>query len=216
MAGIEDGGAPVLQPCPSCGLTDLVVGVPAAYHAGRDSERITTRARFAEPETTVTRSVTTSLADALEPAPTPPASAGRAAGMALLVVSVGTFAGGAVAGHWFGDAVSTDRRTYPFDLASVADAPRPDYAFLGWISGFALLAAVLLLVGTAVRRSAHRRRLAGRPAAERVWSQGWYCLRCGTVHFPAVRGRAVTALTLREFRTVVWEAGGYGHLAEDR
>ncbi|GJF32161.1 hypothetical protein KNE206_48610 [Kitasatospora sp. NE20-6] len=192
------------------------MGVPAAYHAGRDNERITRRARFSDPETTVTRSVTTSLSSALEPAPTSPTSAGRAAGAALVVVSVGTFAGGAAAGHWFGDAVSMPARNYPFDLAPVADAPLPDYAFLGWISGLALLAAILLFVGTAVRRSAHRRHLAGRPAAERVWSRGWYCRRCGTVHFPAARERAVTALTLQEFRTIVWEAGGYGHLAGRR
>ncbi|MEV4558921.1 hypothetical protein AB0K51_18295 [Kitasatospora sp. NPDC049285] len=217
MARIEDTGPPLLQPCPSCGLTDEVAGVPAVYHAGRDSVRITTPARFDDPEETVTRSVTTSLSGALEPAPgllSMPSPLGCLAGM-LGLVSIGTFIAGAAAGHWFSDrTTATHPQNYPFDRTPVADSPRPDFAFLGWISALALVAAIALFVRAAKHRSARKRLLAGRAAAERLWSRGWYCARCGTVHFRTESGEEATALTLQEFRALVWEAGGYGHLVE--
>lgn len=216
MAGNEDAVPPVLQRCPSCGLTDQVAGVPAVYHAGRDSVRITTPARFDDPEGTVTRSVTTSLSSALEPEPVfPPTQPGDLAGVLLVTVSIGTFIGGAGAGHWFSDdSPATQPRRYPFDLTPVADAVRPDYSFLGWISAFALLSAIALFVRGAGRRSARRDLLAGRPAAERLWSRGWYCGRCASVHLRAEPGTAARAFTLQDFRAMVWEAGGYGHLAD--
>jgi hypothetical protein len=54
--------------------------------------------------------------------------------------------------------------------------------------------------------------MAGRPTAERLWSQGWYCGRCGSVHFRTASGGR--ALSLQEFQATVWHAGGYGHLAD--
>ncbi|MFC8452234.1 hypothetical protein [Kitasatospora sp. NPDC057223] len=225
MAANEDAGPPMLQPCPSCGRTDRVAGVPAVYHAGRDSVRITTPARFDDPAQTVTRSVTTSLSSALAPAPADrPSQLGALAAVFLTILSVGTFAGGAAAGHWFSeDSTPTPSRdrpfgnypfdTNPFDPAPVTDAPQSVFSFLGWISALALLTAIVLFVRAARRGSARRRLLAGRATAERLWSQGWYCGRCATVHFRAASGTVPTALTLQEFRAVVWEAGGYGHLA---
>lgn len=217
MAGVDGTGAPVLQPCPSCGRADEVAGVPAVYHAGRDSVRVTTPARFDDPEETVTRSVTTSLSGALEPVPgvlTTPSPLGCFAAV-LVAVSVGTFVAGAAAGHWFGDRpTATHPRQHPFDPAAAADASSSGFAFLGWISALALVAAIALFVRAAAHRSARKRLLAGREAAERLWSRGWYCRRCGTVHFRTTGGEEAVALTLQEFRATVWEAGGYGHLAE--
>lgn len=103
---------------------------------------------------------------------------------------------------------------YPFDRTPVAAAPRPDLAFLGWVSALALLAAVVLSVRTAMRQSARKRLLAGRAGAERLWSKGWYCQRRDTVHFRTEPGEEARALTLQEFQAKGWEAGGYGHLGD--
>ncbi|MFG2822419.1 hypothetical protein ACGFX4_23675 [Kitasatospora sp. NPDC048365] len=214
MAGIDDGRPAVLQPCPGCGLADELAGVPAVYHAGRDTVRVTTPARFDEPANTVTRAVTTSLAAALSPVPpTPlrlPPFGHWFAGVFLVLVSVGTFIGGALAGHWFSeDRASGEPQGYPFDAWPVEPAPGPDLAFLGWISALALLAAIAVFVRIAVRRPDRRQPPFDPAAAERLWSRGWYCRRCGCVHFRAEPGREARALTLQEFRAEVWAAGGW-------
>ncbi|RKE23257.1 hypothetical protein [Streptomyces sp. TLI_171] len=221
MTGIEDAGPAVLQPCPSCGLGDQVSGVPAVYHAGRDSVRVTRPARHDEGEETVTRSVTTSLSGALAPAPTllPFTAAGDVAGGVLLVlVAIGTFIGGAAGGHWFSEDSEPTRRTttggWYYTQQDAAPAHHSSLAFLGWISALALLSAITLLVRAGRRQAARKLLLAGRAEAERLWSQGWYCRRCGSVHFRARPGEKARALTLQEFRSQVWEAGGYGSLAE--
>ncbi|MFD5437267.1 hypothetical protein ACFWJ4_34590, partial [Kitasatospora sp. NPDC127067] len=76
---------------------------------------------------------------------------------------------------------------------------------------------VLLVTAAALRASADLE-LAGRPRAEHLWAQAWYCARCGTAHFPPTTGVPTgvptAALSLPEFRRVVWTAGGYGHLAD--
>ncbi|MER5640712.1 hypothetical protein ABT095_27655 [Kitasatospora sp. NPDC002227] len=162
---------------------------------------------------TVTRSVTTSLAEALDPVPKAlrESSAGGAfAGVVLAAVSVVAFIWGAAAGHWFSDDSPQATTGSQYDWISVQAAPRPDYAFLGWISALALATAIALGFRTLTRRSDREQRLAGRPAAERLWAQGWYCRRCGTVHFRVEPGVAACALTLREFQAMVWDAGGYG------
>jgi Domain of unknown function (DUF4062) len=64
-------------------------------------------------------------------------------------------------------------------------------------------------------RNARVRR--GRPAAEALWSQGWYCLRCGGVFIPA-NASAPTAVTSDAlmvpdaFQRLVWSSGGYEDL----
>lgn len=76
------------------------------------------------------------------------------------MLSVGTFVGGALAGHWFGDgAGATDQRNDPFAPTPVASAPHQGFAFLGWISALALVTAAALFVRAA-------RRGAGRPAPD--------------------------------------------------
>ncbi|BAJ33069.1 MULTISPECIES: hypothetical protein [Kitasatospora] len=223
MAGTEDGRSPVLQECPTCGLDDEVVGVPAAYHAGRDTVR--------DGEEGGVRTVSSSLSSALAPAPTrlPRATSCLmvVVGLHLVAVSIGTFVAGALAGHWFdgGDPVPDGPDPYGgrfhgtvLHPADAASADRPSLLFLGWISGAALLLAVALFVAVRRRARAGRRQAARqadrRAEAERLWSRGWYCRRCGTVHFRAEPGCPARALTLGDFRREVWAAGGYGDPAE--
>ncbi|MFJ5231254.1 hypothetical protein ACIQBJ_15320 [Kitasatospora sp. NPDC088391] len=221
MTGSVDAGAPVLEPCPSCGSSDRVVGVPAVYHRGRDQVTVTGLPRSDDnPSGTETRRFTSSLSDALRPAPVllPLSCAGHVGlGVLLVLVSIGTFVGGAVGGGWFADDPGPDR-SWAYDAyhssLSTGPAHRPDLSFLGWISAIALLAAVTLFVRARRERAAQRRLLAGRPEAERVWARGWYCERCGSVHFRSPTGAAGRAMTLQEFRAEVWDAGGYGQLAE--
>ncbi|MDH6115052.1 hypothetical protein P3T36_007341 [Kitasatospora sp. MAP12-15] len=218
-----------LHSCPSCDLPDQVKGVPAVYLAGRDSITMPGGKDEDGRETTVTRTVTTALSAALAPAPPSPAptfTGLRGLGVLALLVAVGTFIGGAVGGHWFSGSTATAPPsdaygstltingipTYITAPTATAPAPHSDLAFLGWVSGLALLAAVLLFIIAARRGSAFRTALAGRPAAEQVWSRAWYCARCGSVHFPPTPGERPQALSLQEFRALVWQAGGYGHL----
>ncbi|WP_406739108.1 hypothetical protein OG365_33510 [Streptomyces sp. NBC_00853] len=204
------GGSPL--ECPSCRRSDEVRAVPAVSLGGQR--------RFHE-ETggdrrTDVREVVPRLADALAPAPPPPKTSGLTAlGVLLALVSVGTFIGGAQGGNWFADAPAAEvdhGSTTLWGGATWAPAAEPgaELLFLAWISGFALLGAILLIVSTARTRRAFRARVAaGRVAAEDVWSRGWCCTRCAVVHFADGPG-----MTLQEFRTAVWSAGGYGELAE--
>ncbi|MFE5793778.1 hypothetical protein ACFQ8C_14555 [Streptomyces sp. NPDC056503] len=219
--------------CPGCGRDDRVQAVPAVYVAGRDA--VTGRERGRDGDTrTVTRTVTTGLSDALSPVPRPPSHGIVALGVLAALVSVGTFVGGVQAGHWFEDRAADGLAdgvprvggvyllpegsaapdyTQPLGLAP---APPPDFAYLGWISAAALLVAVLVAVVTHRRRTAFARLTAGRPRAEELWSRGWYCHRCGTVHLDGVPGEDRAPLTLQRFREKVWRHGGYGELAEEQ
>ncbi|RSS51273.1 hypothetical protein [Streptomyces sp. WAC01280] len=89
----------------------------------------------------------------------------------------------------------------------------PDLSFLGWVSAIALGVVVLVLLELRRRRTAFAHLTRGRHHAEELWSQGWYCHRCGTVHFVDVPGEDHAPLTLQRFRERVWEKGGYGDLA---
>ncbi|MET8941823.1 hypothetical protein ABZX28_33080 [Streptomyces rubiginosohelvolus] len=63
------------------------------------------------------------------------------------------------------------------------------------------------------RRAAFARITRRRHQAEELWSQGWYCHCCGTVHFADVPGEDRRPLTLQRFRGRGWGHGGYGELA---
>ncbi|MEV7025218.1 hypothetical protein [Kitasatospora sp. NPDC093558] len=143
--------------------------------------------------------MSTSLSSALAPGPDIGPSALGVLGVFLGLVSIGTFIA------W----VVVEQRS--------PDTAKHDHSFLAWISLGALLVATPVFVYLGVRRSRNKRVMAGRPVAEKLWSQGMYCRRCGTVHLRAGQaghsgqGRV---LSLREFRTMVWEAGGYGQLVD--
>ncbi|MFD5411277.1 hypothetical protein [Streptomyces nojiriensis] len=207
----ERGGARL--ECPSCRRSDEVRAVPAVSLGGH--RRFHEETGDGDRRTDV-REIVPRLADALAPAPPHPETSGRTVlGVLLALVSIGTFIGGAQGGNWFTDAPAAEvdhGSTTTWGGATWAPGAEPgaELLFLAWISGFALLGAVLLIVSTARTQRAFRARVAaGRVAAEDVWSRGWYCARCAVVHFADGPG-----MTLQEFRTAVWSAGGYGELAE--
>lgn len=211
-AGAGPGaGVGSLPVCPSCGRGDEVRAVQAVFLDGHGHVREETGSG-AERRTT-TREVTSRLARALAPVPPAPRVSGRAVlGYLLTFVSVGTFLGGALSGHWFSASAEDSRPPYPAPGWNELIPPgrEADHLFLGWTSGLALLAAVLLFAAVARALRAYRARTEpGRPAAESLWARGWYCARCSTAHFADG-----PALSLQEFRTRVWTAGGYGDLAE--
>ncbi|MEV7568780.1 hypothetical protein [Streptomyces tanashiensis] len=165
---------------------------------------------------TVTRTVTTGLSDALAPVPVPPTYGLGCLGVLAVAVSIGTFLGGAIGGKWFSDGPAheppelSDWHLGPQDLPA---EPPPAYEFLGWISALTLVAAVLVFVLVMRRRAAFARITRRRHHAEELWSHGWYCHRCGTVHFADAPGEDRSPLSLQRFREKVWERGGYGDLA---
>ncbi|MFF0425897.1 hypothetical protein ACFYUJ_15990 [Streptomyces sp. NPDC004520] len=206
----------VRNTCPGCDRDDRVQAVPAVYVGGRDAVSSRERDRDGDMRT-VTRTVTTGLSDALAPVPEPPSYAIGCLGVLAAAVSVGTFLGGSLAGHWFRDDPAPEEpepsRWGFVPVPAPASDPGPDLAFLGWISALALLAAVLVFTVLWRRKTAFARLTRGRHRAEELWSHGWYCHRCGTVHFEGVPGEDRAPLTLQRFRERVWEHGGYGDLA---
>ncbi|MET3982921.1 hypothetical protein [Streptomyces sp. PvR034] len=208
-AGTDDG--PLC--CPRCGRGDEVTGVAAAYLAAK----ATTREEWSDGEGTRNTSVregNSALAKGLAPVPPDPAtdSVGCLGGTFVLV-SLGTFLWGAIAGGWFGREsggwwVEGDGGERRF----VTELPM---AHLAWISGIALLAAVALFIAVDRVEAARRRRTArGRSAAEALWSEGWFCARCAGVYFARAGEDRGPSLNLREFRTRVWGAGGYADLVD--
>ncbi|MFB7462000.1 hypothetical protein ACFCZ1_00605 [Streptomyces sp. NPDC056224] len=200
--------------CPSCRRSDEVRAVPAVCLGGH--RRLEQGGTRADDRSVHTRECVPRLAAALAASPPAPVTAGRTAlGVLLILVSIGTFIGGAAGGKWFADPPKSEPQgSLQFRggaHAEVTAAPGAGLLFLGWISAFALLGAVLLIVSAVRIRRAFRTRIAaGRDAAEEVWSRGWCCARCAVVHFAG--GPAVS---LQEFRATVWGAGGYGDLARE-
>ncbi|MFE4631855.1 hypothetical protein ACFRJ1_00575 [Streptomyces sp. NPDC056773] len=184
-----------------------MLGVSAAFL--RAKSKVSTERKGGEGDHVTTREENSALAKALAVAPDEPdESTMGCLGALLVAVSIGAFVWGGIAGKWFegGGAApwlyEGDGDDLPF---GVEDAT----TYLGWISAASLLVGALLIAlsGRAVR--VWRRRTApGRAAADRVWTEGWYCGRCGTVHVAGER-----ATSLQEFRVRVWSAGGYGDLA---
>lgn len=200
-----EGGGGGLPACPRCGREDLVLGVSAAYLRAKAEMRVE-RSRT-EDDSVTTREENSALAKALAIAPgEPDRSSAGCLGVLLVLGSTGALVWGAIEGKWIeGD-------TAPVLVGSDADglfAVDETTAYLGWLGAALLLVGVLLIAvsGRAVR-TWRRRTEPGRVAADRVWAEGWYCGRCGTVHFAGER-----AMSLQEFRTKVWSAGGYGDLA---
>ncbi|MFD5143496.1 hypothetical protein [Streptomyces sp. NPDC058401] len=200
----QGGGGEGSFACPRCGREDRVLGVSAAYL--RAKAKLSFETKGGEDDTVTTREENSALAKALAVAPDEPDDGTLGClGSLLVLVSIGAFIWGAIAGKWF------DGETTPRFYGGDGDLPfgvEDPTAYLGWISAASLVLGPLLLAlsGRAVR--AWRRRTApGRAAADRVWAEAWYCGRCGTVHFPGER-----AVSLQEFRTRVWTAGGYGDL----
>lgn len=203
----QGGGGEGSLLCPRCGREDQVLGVSAAYLRAKADLRV--EQGTGEDAKVTTREVNSALGKALALTPDEPDNASMGCfGAVLLLVSIGTFIWGAIQGKWFDREAGL--RFVPGAGGEVARLVNdPPMTYLGVISGAALLVGAILIAlsGRAVRVW-RRRTEPGRVAADRVWAGGWYCGRCGTVHFAGEQ-----ALTLQEFRTRVWSAGGYGDLA---
>ncbi|MGW6708107.1 hypothetical protein ACWGDE_24885 [Streptomyces sp. NPDC054956] len=182
-----------------------MLGVSAAFLRAKADLRV--EQGSGEDAKVTTREVNSALGKALAVVPEEPSNASvGCSGMFLLLVSIGTFIWGAFQGKWFDRAAATRFVVEPGGGRFVTDPP---LTWLGVVSGASLLlGAILVVVGGRAVRAWRRRTEPGRAAADRVWAEGWYCGRCGTVHFDGER-----AMSLQEFRTRVWSAGGYGDLA---
>ncbi|WP_329622856.1 hypothetical protein OG357_22530 [Streptomyces sp. NBC_01255] len=206
--------------CPGCGQDDRVQAVPAVYLAGRDA--VTSRERNRDGDLrTVTRTVTTGLSDALAPVPGAPAHAIGLLGFLSGFVCVAAFlgwvfvGGGLESGPELGPGSGAVSEP-DFSMFGTPEDLGPDLGYLGWVSAGALAVTLLVLFEVRRRRTAFAHLTRGRGRAEELWSQGWYCHRCGTVHFEDVPGEDRAPLTLQRFREKVWEQGGYGELAAVR
>ncbi|MFB7588425.1 hypothetical protein [Streptomyces sp. NPDC056169] len=198
--------------CPGCGQDDRVQAVPAVYLAGRDA--VTSRERNRDGDMrTVTRTVTTGLSDALAPVPESSAHPVTCLGILAGFVCVGSFMGWVFVGGALEDETASEE---DFGMFGTPPELGPDLGFLGWVSAVALGVTVLVLLELHRRRTAFARLTRGRHRAEELWSRGWYCHRCGTVHFEDAPGEDRAPLTLQRFRERVWEEGGYGDLAAEQ
>lgn len=190
------GGGPLA--CPRCGREDQVLGVAAAYL--RAKAELKEETGSGEDAKTTTRAENSALSKALSVTPTEPDTNMGCWGATLLLVSVGTFVWGGIVGKWFDTESAV--RFLPGTGPDGSSLPVTSGAYLGWISGAALVIGVLLLALSRRSLRAWRRRTEpGRTAADRVWSEAWYCGRCGTAHFSGER-----AMSLQEFRVRVWSA----------
>lgn len=181
--------------------------MPAAYLAAKSTRREEVAAGDEKKVTVVEENSAPALA--LAPAPREPSdgSAGCWAPV-LIMVAVGTFVWGAIAGQWFDRDGARGFVPFPGGNGDGRLVVGPSYAAPGWVSGASLVVGVLLFVVLPRISVAWRRRTeAGRAGADRAWSAGWYCGRCGSVHFSLG-----PPLSLHEFRTRVWTAAGYGDL----
>ncbi|MFZ3495698.1 hypothetical protein ACODT5_21155 [Streptomyces sp. 5.8] len=173
----------------------------------RASAKLSVETKGGEGDHVTSREENSALAKALAIAPEEPDGDTMGCfGSLFVLVAIGAFIWGGIAGKWFeGDGAP---RFYGGDGDLPLGVEDPS-AYLGWISAASLVLGPLLLAlsGRAVR--VWRRRTGpGRVAADRLWAEAWYCGRCGVVHFTGER-----AMSLQEFRTRVWSAGGYGDLA---
>lgn len=185
------------------------------YLGGRDAVRSRERDRDGDMRT-VTRTVTTGLSRALAPVPTAPTYGISCLGVFAGFVTVATSMAWVFVGGAMEDDPDPSSPGYPYGSPEPSARLGPDLGFLPWISALALLVTVLVIVVLVRRKATFARRTRGRHRAEELWSRGWYCHRCGTVHFVDVPGEDRAPLTLQQFRERVWEHGGYGDLAAEQ
>ncbi|MGW3181710.1 hypothetical protein ACWDD9_20785 [Kitasatospora sp. NPDC001119] len=231
-----------LTPCPSCALTDQVRSVPAVHLGERRNVTVRSSGRDGRVETREEVSALGRALAPAPPAVGTAVQTLASLGFVTLVGAVFTFVQGTMARDapvarkpdlsppdWvtahpgFPNDFPTD--LLPGDLPKAAPASPATHTAAAladandalvplWGSCLILAVAIALLAGATALFLARRRHLAGRPRAERLWNQAWYCARCGTTHFPPAAGQGTGSLGLAEFRKAVWTAGGYGDLAD--
>jgi hypothetical protein len=92
-----------------------------------------------------------------------------------------------------------------FGMMTALAPDRPMQMILGGLT----VLTVLLGVWAAVYLARMRRVFKGSETARQLWDPAWYCYGCETVSGSWPGG---AALSLEDFRELVWTRGGYGHL----
>ncbi|WP_429422016.1 hypothetical protein [Nocardia sp. GAS34] len=203
--------------CPSCGRADWVQSIPALrssgvstlsgtdYHAG-----VGISSAGLVPvvgTTTIERTQTTALAQAIayaprEVSPTRP----LLLGCLLTVPALGVL--------------------YPTIDNIVTHPSLDNITPITWIINAAFSIAIQLVatapaIGAFAFSAARTRRnrliWRGRAAASAIWQTGYYCHRCGSCYFPVSPASHIPArqpMSTRQFRWIVWNAGGYAQLTQ--
>lgn len=227
-----------MPPCPSCSQTDQARAVPAVYMDERRNVAVRSSDRDGRAQTRIHEEVS-ALGRALAPAPPSTSTAFKVLAILsfpALAAAIGTLTEGIRQRNAAADTgpdlsppawvtqhpgFSNDLPGFPKALppspidhsaAPLAEANGTPTVLL--VSYLLIGVVIALLAGATALFLARRRRLAGRPRAERLWNQAWYCARCGTAYFPPAAGLGAEALTLTDFRLTVWTEGGYGGLAD--
>ena len=197
MAAEEHYGQ--LTPCPRCGYSNSVLGVPAAYAAACSTEAAARVARDDEAGRARRNAARAVVHSAL---PVVPASE-----LALAPASFFPVFG---CGVVFFGVVAVGALT----IYQLATGPyNSDFTLLvvSAVAGLLFILCVSQLPRALVRRQKIR---AGKPSAEAIWRLGWYCCRCAVVYFQAGENPAGSApgqpLTPAQFKRIVWTAGRYG------
>ena len=80
---------------------------------------------------------------------------------------------------------------------------------LAWLGVVAFTLGLLATGVTVVRGTVRRQKLAlARDHALTLWSRGWYCARCNTVHCWSGPGAPAPTMSLAEFHLAVWGTTG--------
>lgn len=191
MSEVHGEGVP---PCPNCGQMDRVSGVPASHLSGPETIRLAASAMDGG-QVAETLTMTGPPTAALAPPTRPEESVRGCLGFLLLLGGLGTYVCAAASGAWW-DGVQ--------DFT-----PHGTYAGLAWLGVVAFALGLLATGVTVVRGTVRRRRLAlARDHALTLWSRGWYCARCNTVHCWSGPGAPAPTMSLAEFRLAVWGTTG--------
>jgi len=187
-----------LTPCPRCGYSDSVLGVPAAYAAARSTEAAARVVRDDEASHARRHAARAVVRSAL---PIVPANELALAPTSFFpefgwgVVFFGVVAVGALAIYQLAADHSGD-----FTLLVVSA-----------VAGLLFMLCISQLPRALAR---HQKIKAGKSSAEAIWRLGWYCCRCAIVYFQAgedpVGSTPGQPLTPAQFKRIVWTAGRYG------
>ena len=191
MSEVHEAGVPS---CPNCGQMDRVSGVSASHLSGQETLHLAVSTTDGQVAKTLT--MTDPLTAALAPPTRPEESVRGCLGFLLLLGGLGTYVCAAASGAWW-DGVQ--------DFT-----PHGTYAGLAWLGVVAFVLGVLATGATVVRGTVRKRKLAvARDHALTLWSHGWYCARCNTVHFCSGSDSPSQTMSLAEFRSAVWGASDW-------
>lgn len=210
---LRPGREPVGVPaCPSCAQAERVHAVPALYESARATEETVASARRTINDDDASSTRKRAARERL--AATPPALIRSS----LLAPAPKTHFGGYLAGAVFfalpaGGLWAEYRSSEDFANSTGLESVTSGDSVMRAIAIACMVICGCLLAATLWALVRRHRVGKGRAAADAVWRRGWYCTRCGVVHFRAgeqpVGADADRALSPDEFRHMVWKAGGY-------